>query len=162
MHSIDKLKAEGFEVTGFFYNPNIDTHQEHDLRLTAAQEAASVHGIDLITIPYDPGPWQNMARGHETCLEGGDRCFLCYCMRLEKVLEHAVKNGFDHLTSTLTISPHKNSKKIFELAQAVCGDRFLAIDFKKQDGFKKTMAMAKECGIYRQSYCGCRYSRNET
>jgi len=160
-HSIDRLKKEGFAVTGYFYNPNIDSVGEHDRRLEAARHAAQNYGIDLIAEPYDGGLWDGVACFGEAEPEGGARCLDCYSMRLKKTLEYLSRRNFDYFTTTLTISPHKNSAAIIGLGRSLCGDRFLPVDFKEAGGFKKTMDTAKALGLYRQNYCGCRYSRRD-
>jgi predicted adenine nucleotide alpha hydrolase (AANH) superfamily ATPase len=158
LHSIDKLKKDSFLVAGFFYNPNIFPESEYLKRRDTAKQACDLFSIDFFEGPYGHAGWVASSEQYKNEPEGAKRCSLCYEMRIKEAFLFAQKNGFDHLTSTLTISPHKNSKKIFSLAQEICGDKYLAIDFKKEDGFKKTAALAREHNFYRQNYCGCEYS----
>jgi epoxyqueuosine reductase len=111
---------------------------------------------------YGHDKWLDAVRGFELDPERGARCGICYQYRLEETAYFAKKNGFEIFSSTLTISPHKDAKKIFEIGHALeekCGVKFLDRDFKKQDGFKKSTAMSKDLGLYRQNYCGCEFSR---
>jgi hypothetical protein len=158
LHSIDKLKKESFLVGGFFYNPNIYPLEEYVKRADAAKEACCIFGVDFFSVDYNHQPWLDECRKYCDEPEGGERCSLCYALRIKAAFTFAMQNQFDYLTSTLTISPHKNSKKIFAIAQDICGDKYLAIDFKKEDGFKKTAAFAREYNLYRQNYCGCEFS----
>ena len=158
MHSIDKLKKDSFLVSGFFYNPNIYPFEEYEKRCDAAREACRIFGVEFVEGAYRYDDWLKNSIKYSAEPEGGARCKECYAMRIRQAFDFAIKNGFDYLTSTLTISPHKNSKEIFAIAYAVCADMYLPIDFKKADGFKKTAAYAREYKVYRQNYCGCEYS----
>ena len=158
LHSLDKLKKDLFVPYGFFYNPNIYPADEQAKRRDAACKACSIFGVEFFAGENNYAYWRKVCEPYQAEPEGGLRCLKCYELRLKVAFDFAVKNGFDYLTSTLTISPHKNSKQIFELAHAVCGAKYLCIDFKKEDGFKKTMELAREHNLYRQNYCGCEYS----
>jgi len=158
LHSIDKLKKDAFLVSGFFYNPNIYPFEEYAKRLDAAKEACRIFEIEFFTADYTYDLWLNTCRRYCDQPEGGERCSMCYAIRIKAAFDFAVANGFDYLTSTLTISPYKNSKKIFEIARDICGDKYLPVNFKKEDGFKKTAAFAREFNLYRQNYCGCEFS----
>jgi len=161
LHSIDKLKKDSFSVSGFFCNPNIYPFDEYTKRLNAAKEACRIFEIDFLNVDYDHQPWLGECLKYSSEPEGGERCTVCYALRIKTAFDFCVQNNFDYLTSTLTISPHKNSKKIFAIAKDICADKYLAIDFKKEDGFKKTAALAREYNLYRQNYCGCEFSIHE-
>lgn len=156
--SVQRLKADGFEVEGFFFNPNIHPAREYIKRKKAAGEASKISKINLIEAEYDADSWFKRCQALKNEPEGGKRCLLCYEMRLKKTLDTCLDKGFDYFTTTLSISPHKNSAEIFEVGKRLDKDRFLAIDFKEKDGFKNTMESAKKYNLYRQSYCGCIYS----
>lgn len=158
LYSIEKLKIKGFSVTGYFYNPNIYPNSEYLRRKTQAEKIADLDKIALITPSYAPQEWKKRCAGLKKEKEKGERCRLCFQLRLSQTKKAAEKGKYDYFTSTLTISPHKNSQMVFEAGQAAGGDRFLKIDFKKENGFKKTTEKAKELNLYRQNYCGCIYS----
>lgn len=155
---VQKLQADGFEVTGFFYNPNIYPEEEYKQRLEVVREASRLLGFELIAGPYDNLVWQEQIKGLEEEPEGGKRCQACFRMRLRKTAEKAQELGIEHLASTLSVSPHKNVQEINAIGQEL-STGFLPYDFKKQDGFKKTMDFAKEHNFYRQHYCGCVFSK---
>ncbi|GBE18555.1 hypothetical protein BMS3Abin16_01159 [archaeon BMS3Abin16] len=154
----------GHEVTGFFYNPNIHPREEYDLRRRELEKYADEQNIPLIFSDYDVEHWTDLTGGLESEPEGGRRCTVCFQMRLEKTADVAAELGFDAFTTTLSISPHKNSAVINAVgaqASAKYGVSFLAEDFKKKDGFKKSVESSKLHGLRRQSYCGCVYSKKE-
>lgn len=152
------LLSEGHRVTGYFYNPNIHPEEEYALRLDAARRTAEKLGFDLVEGPYDPKSWIASTAAFPEEPEGGQRCLACYQMRMEKASGFMQETGADAFTSTLTISPHKSSEAINRIGTALGGSYFMARDFKKKDGFKKAVDLAKSWGIYRQHYCGCIYS----
>ncbi|MBN1375910.1 MAG: epoxyqueuosine reductase QueH [Dehalococcoidia bacterium] len=154
----DVLLSEGHQVTGYFYNPNIYPPEEYERRLEAAQEAAGRLGFELIEGPYDPANWLAEAKALKDEPEGGRRCEICYRIRLQKSYEFMQERGYEAFTSTLTISPHKPAAVINNIGATICGDHFMARDFKKKEGFKKASAAARQWGLYRQNYCGCIYS----
>lgn len=153
------LLSENHEVTGYFYNPNIYPEDEYQRRLDAAAKTARHLGFDLIEGPYDASAWlsETEALKHEP--EGGKRCAVCYRIRLQKSYEFMIEKGFDAFTSTLTISPHKSALIINAIGAEIGGDKFMARDFKKKEGFKRATEMAKRWELYRQNYCGCIFSR---
>jgi predicted adenine nucleotide alpha hydrolase (AANH) superfamily ATPase len=153
------LLSENHEVRGYFYNPNIYPEDEYQRRLEAATTTARHLGFDLIEGLYDPSAWlaETEALKHEP--EGGKRCAICYRVRLQKSYEFMVEKGFDAFTSTLTISPHKSALIINAIGAEIGGEKFMARDFKKKEGFKKATEMARLWGLYRQNYCGCIFSR---
>ena len=157
--SIEKLKAEGLCVEGLFFNPNIQPRDEYQKRIEAARIVADATKIKLTEAQYNVDEWLDVcsAYGHQT--EGDRRCSLCYELRLRKAFEVCCDSGADYFTTTLTISPHKESLKVFEIGGKISKDRFLSVDFKKGAGFVKTIEAAKSLGLYRQNYCGCLYSK---
>ena len=176
---------EAFAVTVFFYNPNITEQTEYEkrraeeLRLIEAynrqvelgvfeQPPFSMHStpaakkIDVLEAPYDPESFLQLAKGLEDVPEGGERCFRCYALRLDRTAQAAAAGGFNYFTTTLTISPLKNAAKLNELGQQAAkkyGVPFLPSDFKKKDGYKRSTELSAAFGLYRQNYCGCVFSR---
>ncbi len=160
-HCINLLKNLGYEVVGFFYNPNIHPPKEYERRKAELEKIRKYFEIDVIEWKYDVENWFKYIKGYEKEREGGKRCELCIKMRLEETAKYARMKGFDAFTTTLTISPWKNSKKIFEIGRKISEKyniRFLEIDFKKNDGFKKSVELSKRYNMYRQKYCGCIFS----
>jgi predicted adenine nucleotide alpha hydrolase (AANH) superfamily ATPase len=154
---------EKYDVTCLFYNPCIEPESEYTKRLEAFKHVCEKLGVKYIVGDYDNREFRKLTAGHEQQPEGGSRCIICYKQRLQKSAEYAATHGFDAFTTTLTISPHKNSKIIFDIGSSVKGSvEFIELDFKKNDGFKHSVDMSKEFGIYRQNYCGCEFSRNKS
>lgn len=160
---------EYFRLTVFYYNPNITEREEYrkrvqeELRLI---EAYNMRGkkIEVIEGDYEPDRFLEMAKGLETCAEGGERCFGCYELRLRKTAELAKKLNFDYFTTTLTISPLKNAAKLNEIGEQLAEEydvRWLPSDFKKRGGYQRSIELSKEYGLYRQNYCGCVFSKKE-
>ena len=113
---------------------------------------------------YDVDQWHELVRGHEGDPERGERCWICYEMRLRRTMEYARENGFDWFTTTLTLSPHKDAGRVNEIGRRLAGElgvQFLEADFKKGGGFERSLELSREHGFYRQDYCGCIYSRRE-
>lgn len=165
---VERLAGE-FNVTVFFYNPCITAEEEYRKRREAQIkfiEAFNAERIDLQDIAfiegtYEPGAFLEMVRGHEQDPEGGARCALCFRQRIEKTAETAMIKGCDFFGTTLTVSPHKNYEIISGIGREIAlryGLSFLDRDFKKQDGFKRSIELSKKYNLYRQNYCGCRYS----
>ncbi|HUU50433.1 MAG TPA: epoxyqueuosine reductase QueH [Nitrospinota bacterium] len=153
---------EEYEITGYFYNPNIYPEEEYELRWGDLQKIAEEFNFNLLNPPYDPDIWFSLTKGLENEPEGGKRCERCFLMRLEKTAKIAKEKGYDIFTTTLTISPHKNANLINSLGRSLSEKYkadFLAADFKKQDGFKKSIELSKRYNLYRQNYCGCLYSK---
>ena len=158
---IDLLQQE-YDVTCLFYNPNIHPEGEYQLRISEVRKLANEHDIVLLNGTYDADEWFARAQGLEHEPEGGRRCEMCFRMRLERTAQFACENDFDTFTTTLTISPHKNADTINSIGNEMAekyGVHFKESNFKKKDGFKKTTALCKELGLYRQDYCGCVYSK---
>jgi len=155
---VEKLRSEGYEVSGFFYNPNIQPEEEYRKRLAVAQKVSQLLNFGLIEGEYDPDAWFLKVKGLEAEAEGASRCTVCFQMRLEETARMAGELNIPFFASTLTVSPHKNAAVINELGEKAGGQGFLRYDFKKQDGFKKTHDFARQNGLYCQNYCGCRFS----
>jgi len=161
-YSFDKLAGEDINPVGFFYNPNIHPEEEYKRRLEELISYAGLKGFDLITEEDDFSVWFDAVKGFEQEKEGGVRCELCFRLRLEKTAIFAKENNFDGFTTVLTISPHKNSTVINKIGKDLSEKHnifFLEENFKKADGFKKSLELSKEYNLYRQSYCGCVFSR---
>jgi len=155
------LKTD-YEVTGFFSNSNIQPREEYDLRLAEARRVAAAAGVPLIEDDYDPGVWLRLTRKFKEEPERGRRCDVCYAARLARTAERAARDRFDAFTTVMTLSPHKKAPVLFRIGRqfgARFGVAFLAADFKKRDGFKKSVELSRAHGLYRQGYCGCAYSR---
>jgi predicted adenine nucleotide alpha hydrolase (AANH) superfamily ATPase/VanZ family protein len=155
-----ELKKE-FKITLFFYNPNIYPRDEYEKRLIEVKKTAGTLGLKIIFGNYDHNSWLAGLRGFERNEEGEERCLLCYRDRLARTAREAEKNGFNFFGTTLSISPHKDSMAINKIGRELkkeYGINFLDRDFKKQDGFKKSSALSRELGLYRQNYCGCEFS----
>jgi len=160
-HVVRVLK-ENHDLTGHFYNPNIHPKAEYLKREEEMKQYARKIGLELVCAEYDDSRWFDITRGMENVPEGGERCFLCYRMRLEKAAQYAAEHGYQFVATTLSISPHKNAAKINEIGSEVAdsyGLKFYTADFKKGGGFEKSVRMSKEAGLYRQSYCGCIFSQ---
>lgn len=157
-----ELLKEAFELTLYFYDPNIHPKEEYDMRRDEMRRYATDFSIPFFEGPYDVEKWFDMTKGHKDSREGSERCFICYDMRMREAARFAIENSFEYFGTVLSISPHKNSKKINEigvLLSAEYGIKYLEADFKKRDGFKKSIDLSREHGLYRQNYCGCVYSK---
>lgn len=160
-YSFEKLKEDGFNPVSFFYNPNIFPSDEYERRLNELLRFSEKNGDEVIIEKNGFEDWQQKIKGFEKEKEGGKRCEICFIHRLEKTALKAQELGFDAFTTTLTISPYKNSEVINKVGNSISKRldiKFLEEDFKKNDGFKKTMELSKKYGFYRQNYCGCSYS----
>ena len=163
---LDYLK-DYFSITVFFYNPNIDPEEEHDLRLSVQKKLlkeAFADEIPLIALPYNHSEFLKAAAGLEAEPEGGLRCEACFRLRLLKTAEVAKEQGFDYFGTTLTVSPHKNAMILNRTgheaeAAAAGGALWLESDFKKKNGYLRSIELSKEYGLYRQDYCGCEFAR---
>lgn len=157
---INKLSMD-FNPVIYYFNPNIYPLEEYARRRDELKSYCQRLGITFIEEEYNYRNWSEKIKGLEQEPEKGLRCTECFRFRLEKTADYAVQNNFPYFTTTLTVSPHKNSTVILETGrQAASGKNvvFLAENFKKQDGFKKAMEIAKKECFYRQTYCGCYYS----
>ena len=157
-----------FKITIFFYNPNISPAAEYEKRVEElhrlVSELPAVYPIKIIDGLYEPEKFYEMARGLEMITEGGARCFACYRLRLEETARIARDHGFDYFTTTLSISPMKNAAKLNEIGERLTkeyGVAYLFSDFKKKNGYKRSVELSHEYGMYRQDYCGCIFSKHE-
>ncbi len=158
------ILAESYDVTGFFYNPNIHPPEEYALRLQEARLVAGRLGVPLIEDEYDDSRWLRLAEKHKDEPEKGRRCDVCYAMRLERTARAAAAGGFEYFTTIMSLSPWKKAAVLNRIGRMFgrrCGVRFLEADFKKKDGFRKSVELSKGLGLYRQDYCGCLYSRRD-
>lgn len=154
-----------FDITLLFYNPNISSHEEYLKRENEVKRLISVlpqvHPVKFLSVGYDSEEFEEMAKGLENVPEGGARCFKCYEMRMRKAAELAKEYGFDYFTTTLSISPLKSSQKINEIGEKLekeIGVKHLPSDFKKKEGYKRSIELSAMYDLYRQNYCGCRFS----
>lgn len=143
----------------FYANSNIDTAEEFEKRRAAAAQLAVAESVALVADDYDHAAWlREVAAGLEDEPEKGARCAKCFHFNLLRTAAYAAAHGYDAFTTSLTVSPHKVSPVIFAQGDAV-GPNFLHVDFKKKEGFKLSVRRAQELGLYRQSYCGCEFSK---
>ena len=149
-----------FDITILYYNPNIEPISEYNKRKEEQIRLCNILGVKVMDCDYDNSVYHDVIKGLEGELEGGKRCFKCYRLRLEKTASLA--NDFDYFGTTLTISPLKNSKIINEIGlelEKKYGNKYLLSDFKKKEGYKKSIQLSKEYNLYRQNFCGCIYSK---
>ncbi len=157
-----------FDITLFYYNPNISPENEYRFRVDEVRRLLAEMGINnkvgFVEGRYNPMAFYDMAKGMESLPEGGERCFACYRLRLKETAEYAKNNGFYYFTTTLSISPYKNSEKLNEIGGQLAeeyGLKYLFSDFKKNDGYKRSIVLSEQYNLYRQNYCGCIYSYDE-
>ncbi len=155
-----------FDITILYYNPNIDTNEEFNKRLSELKrfikEFKTENKVDVISLGYNDKEYLDEIKGLEEEKEGGSRCFKCYRLRLEKSCIYAKENNFDYFTTTLTISPHKNSKVLNEIGHELeekYNMPYLYSDFKKKEGYKRSIVLSHIYNLYRQDYCGCKFSK---
>ena len=161
--------SQYFEITVLYYNPNIYPESEYTKRIweqqTLIEKLPAKHKISFIAGPYDKELFYKMAEGLECLKEGGVRCFGCYELRLRETAKIAREAEFDYFTTTLSISPLKNAAKLNEIGQKLAeefGVSYLVSDFKKKNGYKRSIELSKIYDLYRQDYCGCEFSiRND-
>ena len=158
---IERLK-DFFSVTVFFYNPNMDTQEEFNLRRNEQMRICSNFGVNYQEIEYNHQEFLDVVTGKENQKEGGTRCQECFTLRLKKTAEYAKKFGFDYFATTLTLSPLKNAEKINEIGlslQELIGVKYLVSDFKKRGGYTRSIELSKTFNLYRQNFCGCEFSK---
>ena len=158
--------AQYFDITIFYYNPNISPAAEFQFRAEEQQRLIREMdlGVSFLLGKYEPERFFALAKGHETEAEGGERCFRCYELRLREAAETAKSLGMDYFTTTLSISPLKNAEKLNEIGDRLSeeyGIAYLNSDFKKKNGYKRSVELSEEYGMYRQYYCGCVFSKRE-
>lgn len=157
-----------FDITILYYNPNISPISEYKKRkeeqIRLIKSIKTKNKLDIIDCDYDNDIYEEKIKGYENCPERGARCTICFDLRLRKTAEIAKENNYDYFCTTLTVSPYKNSKLINEIGEKLSkeiGVNWLYSDFKKEDGYKKSIILSKEYNLYRQNYCGCKYSKRE-
>ena len=158
--SLERLRAQG-EVTLFYSNANIHPAAEYAKRLEQVRLLAAACACELVEDTYDHAAWRAWIRGLEAELEGGARCRRCFEYSLRRAARYAAEHGYSGLTTSLTISPHKRSADIFAVGRQVT-DLFLDVDFKRADGFRRSLELSEQYGLYRQDYCGCEFSLAES
>ena len=160
--------AKYFDITMFFYNPNISYKEEYDKRVNELirliSEMPDADNVKVVAGEYEPQKFYDIAKGLEDVREGGERCFKCYRLRLNETAIYARNKGFDYFTTTLSISPHKNAQVLNEIGKEISdlyNVGYLFSDFKKKNGYKRSIELSAEYNLYRQNYCGCIYSKTE-
>lgn len=160
--------SQYFKITVLYYNPNIYPQEEFWKRLDEQKrlilEMKFVNPVNVIDIGYNSKDFYSEVKGLENDLEGGNRCNKCFTLRLKKTAQIAKENGFDYFTTTLTISPLKDEQLLNQIGKTVSeeyGVSYLFSDFKKKDGYKRSVELSKEYNLYRQDYCGCVFSQNQ-
>ncbi len=155
---------EHFQVTVLYYNPNIEPEEEYRHRLSEQERLLSLlpGNIPLLPCEYDHAAFAAFAEGMADCPEGGDRCLACFALRLNETAKQAKAHGFEYFTTTLSVSPHKNAENVNRIGEAAgrqAGVKYLFADFKKKNGYLRSLQLSKEYDLYRQDYCGCLYSK---
>ena len=156
-----------FDLTLYFYNPNISTLEEYAYRLSELSRFVSERGVKpyrILTPTYDPDEFFSAVRGLEDVPEGGGRCFVCYEQRLRKTAEAAKELNFEYFTTTLSVSPYKNAEKLCQIGADLeneLGIKYLLSDFKKRGGYLRSIELSSIYGLYRQNFCGCSFSEAE-
>lgn len=162
---LEKLSSF-FEITIYYYNPNISPVEEYNKRVFEIKnflDKLHPHNpIHFVEGDYNPDDFDEVIKGLEHEPEGGARCSKCYYLRLEKAAQFAIANKFDYFTTTLSVSPYKNAEKLNTIGLSLekkYGVPYLVSDFKKKDGYKRSIELSKKYNLYRQNYCGCIYSK---
>lgn len=157
-----------FKITVFYYNPNINPEAEFRKRVEEQKRLINSmkfeNSVNFIEGEYKPEVFFEMAKGMEDLKEGGARCFKCYELRLKETMKKALENKFDYFTTTLTISPLKNSQKLNEIGKEISKEAditYLLSDFKKKEGYKRSIELSRQYDLYRQDYCGCIFSKKQ-
>ena len=160
--------AQYFRITLLYYNPNISPKEEFDKRTEELRRLVSKlpmkHPAQVVVPEYHPEEFYSAVKGMEDMPEGGERCFVCYRLRLERAAQYAAEHKFDYFCSTLSISPMKNATKLNEIGaelSQIYPVRLLPLDFKKKGGYLRSIELSREYGLYRQNYCGCVFSKRE-
>ena len=158
---IEQLK-DVFDLTVYYYNPNLDSLEEFTKRAIEQKKLCEALNVKCLIEDYNPHEFFNEVKGLEHLLEGGERCFKCYELRLDKTAVKGVELGFDYFATTLTLSPLKNAEKLNQIGLKIekkRGVKYLPSDFKKRGGYLRSIELSKEYNLYRQSYCGCGFSK---
>lgn len=158
--------SQYFEITVLYYNPNISPETEYRTRVAEQErlirELPAKHPVSFMAGEYHPEQFYGAVKGLEDCPEGGERCTICFEMRLREAAQTAKNGGFDYFTTTLSISPLKNAEKLNSIGASLAqeyGIAYLHSDFKKKNGYKRSVELSAEYGLYRQDYCGCVFSK---
>lgn len=161
--------SEYFSITVYYYNPNIINQDEYTKRVNELKRLIAYlpckNAVKLIEGEYEPDSFYKIAKGLEDAPEGGERCFKCYELRMRSAAKLAKEGGFDYFTTTLSISPHKNAIWLNEIGECLADEyriHHLPSDFKKKNGFKRSIELSNEYNLYRQNFCGCIFSKRET
>ena len=164
---LERLNAH-FRIALYYYNPNISPEKEFRHRVEEqkrlVREMPLAEDLTVAEGPYEPERFYELVRGHEDDSEGGERCGVCFEMRLRSTAEYAKRIGADYFTTTLSISPLKDEQRLNAIGKALSeeyGVKYLYSDFKKRDGYRRSCALSEEYGLYRQDFCGCAFSRME-
>jgi predicted adenine nucleotide alpha hydrolase (AANH) superfamily ATPase len=161
---LERLAAD-FRMTIFYYNPNIDTPLEFMRRAEELEKLRKLGvDFDVMVADYQPAEYDAAVMGLENLGEGSARCYECYKLRLSRTAQQAARDGFDYFATTLSVSPHKKSDWISAIGSELeqqYGVKYLDENFKKQDGYKRSLELSRDLKLYRQDYCGCKYSRTE-
>ena len=159
--------VEYFNVTIFYYNPNITSEEEFSKRLLEQKRfvlETYANLVNVIETSYNANEFYTAIKGFENLPERSKRCYLCYKLRLDKTANYALNNGYDYFATTLTVSPHKNADWLnefgFELEKSY-GIKYLPTDFKKEGGYLRSIELSKQYDLYRQNYCGCVFSKKQ-
>ena len=159
---LERLK-EHFQITILYYNPNIEQEEEYEKRKNEQIRFLKETGwADFLDCDHDKSAYEEIAKGYESEPERGARCYRCYALRLDKTAQVAKENAFDYFATTLTLSPHKNAEWLNQIGEEVAGRygvSYLFSDFKKKGGYPRSIALSKEYNLYRQDFCGCKYSK---
>lgn len=157
-----------FDITILYYNPNISPEEEYlkrkEEQIRLINTIKTQNKLDYIDCDYDNDIYENLIKGYEHCEERGARCTICFNLRLEKTAKLAKQNNYDYFCSTLTVSPYKNANLINSIGKNLEEEyniKWLYSDFKKEEGYKKSIELSKEYNLYRQDYCGCIYSKRK-
>lgn len=160
-----EVLSEFFKITVLYYNPNIFPEEEYNKRLLEQkriiEEMSFKNPVSFLDCDYNEQEFLSFVTGYESEREGGARCEKCFRLRMEKTAQLAKEKGYDFFTTTLSVSPHKNApllNKIGEELSEKYSVEFLPADFKKKEGYKRSIILSKEHNLYRQEYCGCRFS----
>lgn len=160
--------AESFDIVDYFYNPNISPAEEYTHRVRELKRLVKEMGltgqVEVTEGAYDPGRFYETVKGLEGLPEGGQRCTVCFRLRLEEAAKEAKRRQADYFTTTLSISPHKDAERLNRIGREMgekYGVPYLYSDFKKRDGYKRSILLSRQYGLYRQDYCGCIFSKEE-
>lgn len=159
--AVERLSGD-YDITGYFYNPCIHPVEEYEKREKDAEYTAQKMSVGYIPASYNANEFFDIVKGLENEPEKGRRCFLCYKMRLEACAQYAKENNYACFTTTLTVSPHKDTDIINKIGREISeklGVEFLELNLKKRDGFKRSLELSEKLDLYRQNYCGCVFSK---